>query len=128
MRKCRGTSCCYWGEALRWPTEVRCAPSTRFRQPFISVRNSVTVERLTTLIALQKSGLSTWLGQSLVPLQSIPPAAISILLCLLVAMFTECSSNTATTTLFLPILASMVRGNQGKKISVAKATKIPTRH
>ncbi|KAM7413259.1 hypothetical protein PAMA_020575 [Pampus argenteus] len=33
--------------------------------------------------------------------------AISILLCLLVAMFTECSSNTATTTLFLPILASM---------------------
>ncbi|XP_075905795.1 solute carrier family 13 member 2-like isoform X2 [Nelusetta ayraudi] len=55
----------------------------------------------------EKSGLSTWLGQSLVPLQSIPPAAIAILLCLLVAMFTECSSNTATTTLFLPILASM---------------------
>ncbi|XP_056297111.1 solute carrier family 13 member 2-like isoform X2 [Pseudoliparis swirei] len=55
----------------------------------------------------EKSGLSDWLGLSLVPLQSIPPAAISILLCLLVATFTECSSNTATTTLFLPILASM---------------------
>ncbi|KAL6116196.1 slc13a2 [Pungitius sinensis] len=55
----------------------------------------------------EKSGLSMWLGESLVPLQSIPPFAISILLCLLVAMFTECSSNTATTTLFLPILASM---------------------
>lgn len=55
----------------------------------------------------EKSGLSTWLGESLIPLQSIPPFAISILLCLLVAMFTECSSNTATTTLFLPILASM---------------------
>ncbi|KAB5548694.1 hypothetical protein PHYPO_G00058510 [Pangasianodon hypophthalmus] len=53
------------------------------------------------------SGLSDWLGQSLAPLQSIPPYAISLLLCLLVAMFTECSSNTATTTLFLPILASM---------------------
>ncbi|XP_062242768.1 solute carrier family 13 member 2-like [Platichthys flesus] len=53
------------------------------------------------------SGLSEWLGETLVPLQSIPPFAISILLCLLVAMFTECSSNTATTTLFLPILASM---------------------
>lgn len=50
-----------------------------------------------------------WLGESLIPLQNIPPFAISILLCLLVAMFTECSSNTATTTLFLPILASMVR-------------------
>nr|XP_020495035.1 solute carrier family 13 member 2-like [Labrus bergylta] len=55
----------------------------------------------------EKSGLSTWLGESLVPLQSIPPFAISILLCFLVAMFTECSSNTATATLFLPILASM---------------------
>ncbi|XP_060747443.1 solute carrier family 13 member 2 [Tachysurus vachellii] len=53
------------------------------------------------------SGLSKWLGESLAPLQSIPPAAISVLLCLLVGTFTECSSNTATTTLFLPILASM---------------------
>ncbi|XP_074528665.1 solute carrier family 13 member 2 [Halichoeres trimaculatus] len=55
----------------------------------------------------EKSGLSLWLGESLTPLQKIPPYAISLLLCLLVATFTECSSNTATTTLFLPILASM---------------------
>ncbi|KAG7478813.1 solute carrier family 13 member 2 isoform X2 [Solea senegalensis] len=55
----------------------------------------------------EKSGLSSWMGEILVPLESIPPFAISIVLCLLVAMFTECSSNTATTTLFLPILASM---------------------
>ncbi|XP_040907084.1 solute carrier family 13 member 2 [Toxotes jaculatrix] len=55
----------------------------------------------------EESGLSTWLGESLTPLQKIPPFAISLLLCLLVATFTECSSNTATTTLFLPILASM---------------------
>nr|XP_057936112.1 solute carrier family 13 member 2-like isoform X1 [Doryrhamphus excisus] len=53
------------------------------------------------------SGLSKWLGESLIPLQSIPPFAISIVLCLLVAMFTECSSNTATATLFLPILGAM---------------------
>ncbi|XP_062328578.1 solute carrier family 13 member 2-like isoform X2 [Osmerus eperlanus] len=55
----------------------------------------------------ETSGLSLWLGQSLAPLQSIPPFAISILLCMLVAAFTECFSNTATTTLFLPVLASM---------------------
>ncbi|XP_046876522.1 solute carrier family 13 member 2 [Hypomesus transpacificus] len=55
----------------------------------------------------EESGLSQWLGDSLSPLQSIPPFAISLLLCLLVGTFTECSSNTATTTLFLPILASM---------------------
>nr|XP_020473685.1 solute carrier family 13 member 2 [Monopterus albus] len=53
------------------------------------------------------SGLSKWLGECLSPLQNIPPFAISLVLCLLVATFTECSSNTATTTLFLPILASM---------------------
>ncbi|KAG1970034.1 solute carrier family 13 member 2 [Pimephales promelas] len=55
----------------------------------------------------EASGLSVWLGESLAPLQSIPPFAISLILCLLVGTFTECSSNTATTTLFLPILASM---------------------
>ncbi|XP_068456624.1 solute carrier family 13 member 2 [Clinocottus analis] len=55
----------------------------------------------------EESGLSKWLGDSLAPLQQIPPYAISLLLCMLVATFTECSSNTATTTLFLPILASM---------------------
>ncbi|KAM9788519.1 solute carrier family 13 member 2 [Neosynchiropus ocellatus] len=55
------------------------------------------------------SGLSLWIGERLAPLQKIPPYAISLLLCLLVAVFTECSSNTATTTLFMPILASMVR-------------------
>ncbi|NXS83940.1 S13A2 protein, partial [Erpornis zantholeuca] len=55
----------------------------------------------------EESGLSEWLGTKLTPLQSIPPAAIAFLLCLLIATFTECTSNVATTTLFLPILASM---------------------
>lgn len=59
----------------------------------------------------QTSGLSDWLGEKLAPLAQIPPFAISLLLSLLVATFTECSSNTATTTLFLPILASMVKGH-----------------
>uniref|UniRef100_A0A8C3QCA8 Uncharacterized protein n=1 Tax=Geospiza parvula TaxID=87175 RepID=A0A8C3QCA8_GEOPR len=56
----------------------------------------------------EESGLSAWLGTKLTPLQSIPPPAIAFLLCLLIATFTECTSNVATTTLFLPILASMV--------------------
>ncbi|NXP69083.1 S13A2 protein, partial [Chloropsis cyanopogon] len=55
----------------------------------------------------EASGLSTWLGSKLTPLESIPYPAIAFLLCLLVATFTECTSNVATTTLFLPILASM---------------------
>ncbi|NXT30962.1 S13A2 protein, partial [Pelecanoides urinatrix] len=55
----------------------------------------------------EESGLSSWLGTKLTPLQEIPHPAIAFLLCLLVATFTECTSNVATTTLFLPILASM---------------------
>ncbi|NXB99768.1 S13A2 protein, partial [Orthonyx spaldingii] len=55
----------------------------------------------------EKSGLSAWLGTKLTPLQNIPHPAIAFLLCLLIATFTECTSNVATTTLFLPILASM---------------------
>nr|XP_056721139.1 solute carrier family 13 member 2 [Euleptes europaea] len=57
----------------------------------------------------EASGLSTWLGSKLTPLQSIPHSAITFVLCLLVAVFTECTSNVATTTLFLPILASMAQ-------------------
>ncbi|XP_068010693.1 solute carrier family 13 member 2 [Melanerpes formicivorus] len=55
----------------------------------------------------EESGLSAWLGTQLTPLEQIPAPAIALLLCLLIATFTECTSNVATTTLFLPILASM---------------------
>ncbi|XP_026184510.1 solute carrier family 13 member 5a [Mastacembelus armatus] len=55
----------------------------------------------------EESGLSRWLGAQMTPLHSIPPWAIAIILCLLVTTFTECASNVATATLFLPILASM---------------------
>uniref|UniRef100_A0A3Q3NJZ4 Solute carrier family 13 member 5b n=1 Tax=Mastacembelus armatus TaxID=205130 RepID=A0A3Q3NJZ4_9TELE len=55
----------------------------------------------------EESGLSKWMGDQMSPLQHIPPWAIAIILCLLIATFTECTSNVATATLFLPVLASM---------------------
>ncbi|XP_072248329.1 Na(+)/citrate cotransporter [Leuresthes tenuis] len=55
----------------------------------------------------EESGLSKWMGNQMTPLQTIPPWAIAIILCLLIATFTECTSNVATATLFLPVLASM---------------------
>ncbi|NWS37020.1 S13A2 protein, partial [Probosciger aterrimus] len=55
----------------------------------------------------EESHLSSWLGSKLTPLQQIPHPAIALVLCLLIATFTECASNVATTTLFLPILASL---------------------
>nr|XP_006212023.1 solute carrier family 13 member 2 [Vicugna pacos] len=57
----------------------------------------------------EASGLSKWLGDKLTPLESVPSPAIAFILCLLTATFTECTSNVATTTLFLPILASMAQ-------------------
>ncbi|XP_075415307.1 Na(+)/citrate cotransporter isoform X2 [Tenrec ecaudatus] len=57
----------------------------------------------------EASGLSEWMGKQMEPLHAVPPAAISLILSLLVAVFTECTSNVATTTLFLPIFASMSR-------------------
>ncbi|XP_078278784.1 Na(+)/citrate cotransporter-like [Rhinoraja longicauda] len=53
------------------------------------------------------SGLSLWLGKQMLPLKNLPQWSIAVLLCMLVASFTECTSNVATATLFLPILASM---------------------
>ncbi|XP_060612813.2 Na(+)/citrate cotransporter [Anolis sagrei] len=53
------------------------------------------------------SGLSKWLGSQMTPLQGVPPWAIAIILSLLIAIFTECTSNVATATLFLPVFASL---------------------
>uniref|UniRef100_UPI00358F519E Na(+)/citrate cotransporter-like isoform X2 n=1 Tax=Myxine glutinosa TaxID=7769 RepID=UPI00358F519E len=55
----------------------------------------------------QKSGLSLWISKQLEPLQALPPPLVSIICCLLIAGFTQCTSNLATTTLFLPIIASL---------------------
>lgn len=56
----------------------------------------------------QVSGLTCWLGSKLLGLQSLPPVSIALLITILVAMVTEVLSNTATATLFLPVVASLV--------------------
>ncbi|XP_075052890.1 Na(+)/citrate cotransporter isoform X2 [Mixophyes fleayi] len=55
------------------------------------------------------SGLSSWLGEQMTFLHNIPPWVIAVILSLMIAVFTECASNVATATLFLPILASMAK-------------------
>ncbi|XP_053425001.1 Na(+)/citrate cotransporter isoform X1 [Nycticebus coucang] len=57
----------------------------------------------------EASGLSEWMGKQMEPLHSVSPTVITLISSLLVAVFTECTSNVATTTLFLPIFASMSR-------------------
>lgn len=57
--------------------------------------------------ACKVSGLSKWLGTQLAHLNTIPPYAIVIIVCVMITAFTEVTSNTATATIFLPILASL---------------------
>ncbi|XP_057631310.1 Na(+)/citrate cotransporter [Chionomys nivalis] len=55
------------------------------------------------------SGLSEWMARQMEPLSSVRPATITFILSCLVATITECTSNVATTMLFLPIFASMAQ-------------------
>ncbi|XP_023795229.1 solute carrier family 13 member 5 isoform X4 [Cyanistes caeruleus] len=57
--------------------------------------------------ASANSGLSAWLGHQMTPLGSIPPWAIATVVSLIIAVFTECTSNVATATLFLPVFSSL---------------------
>ncbi|MEJ1273206.1 solute carrier family 13 (sodium-dependent citrate transporter) member 5 [Cricetulus griseus] len=55
------------------------------------------------------SGLSEWLAKQMEPLSSVQPVIITLVSSCIVAITTECTSNVATTTLFLPVFASMSR-------------------
>ncbi|XP_043946234.1 solute carrier family 13 member 3 isoform X2 [Protopterus annectens] len=55
----------------------------------------------------EESGLSIWLGSRLQPLQNVPPPAAVLLITVVIAMFTEFASNTATIIIFLPVLAEL---------------------
>ena len=56
--------------------------------------------------AFQQSGLSQVVGEQLVGLQQFPSLFMIAGLCLTVTFLTEVTSNTATTTLLMPILVS----------------------
>ncbi|XP_022086471.1 solute carrier family 13 member 5-like isoform X2 [Acanthaster planci] len=53
------------------------------------------------------SGLSAWIGDKFAVLDSLPPFAIALVVSVIIAGFTEVTSNVATATIFLPILASL---------------------
>jgi len=53
------------------------------------------------------SGLSEWVGQSLSGLGGMPSVVLVIAISLVVTFLTELTSNTATTEMFLPILAGL---------------------
>lgn len=52
------------------------------------------------------TGLSAWLGERLVALGHWPALAMIAVVCLVVTFLTEVTSNTATATIFMPIMAA----------------------
>ena len=56
----------------------------------------------------QESGLSAWLGEQLSVLDNLEPWLLNLVICYIVAAATEVTSNTATCTLMMPILANLV--------------------
>ncbi|XP_028926671.1 solute carrier family 13 member 3 [Ornithorhynchus anatinus] len=55
----------------------------------------------------EESGLSMWIGGRLHPLENVPPAVAVLLITVVIALFTEFASNTATIIIFLPVLAEL---------------------
>lgn len=54
----------------------------------------------------QATGLAAWFGSHLTNLQQLPVIVVILCICLMVTFLTELTSNTAMTTIFMPILAS----------------------
>lgn len=53
------------------------------------------------------TGLATWLGEVLAPVGALPLPVIVLLVVLFMTFITEINSNTATASIFLPVLATM---------------------
>ena len=60
--------------------------------------------------AIQASGLASYIGKALEAAQGWPLIALILLVCTLIVFLTELTSNTATTAVFLPILAALAAG------------------
>uniref|UniRef100_H2Y369 Uncharacterized protein n=1 Tax=Ciona intestinalis TaxID=7719 RepID=H2Y369_CIOIN len=56
-----------------------------------------------------ESGFSEWLGDQLIFLGGIETWAICLIVTIVVCLFTECSSNVATASIFVPILAQLAQ-------------------
>lgn len=59
-------------------------------------------------LVLQASGLTLWLKEQMHHFSTLPPWAMVIIICLLIATITEFASNGAIATIFLPVLANLV--------------------
>ena len=59
---------------------------------------------------MTSTGLTKWIGESLIPLGTIHIGILIVAVCALVIFLTELTSNTATTATFLPVMAALAIG------------------
>lgn len=59
--------------------------------------------------AFQKSLLADWIGKRVAFLDGLPPIVMILVVCLMMTFLTEVTSNTATTTVMMPVLATAGR-------------------
>ncbi|MFT5433378.1 MAG: sodium-dependent dicarboxylate transporter 2/3/5, partial [Myxococcota bacterium] len=57
----------------------------------------------------KSTGLSVWVGERMASVTDLPPVLMIGIICLGVTFLTEVTSNTATTTILMPILASVCK-------------------
>ncbi|XP_054837146.1 Na(+)/dicarboxylate cotransporter 3 [Eublepharis macularius] len=101
--------------SLKWWFDLK-APNTE-NQPLLSWRKAEESVPWNIILLLgggfamakgcEESGLSIWIGGRLDPLENLPPPVAVILITVVIALFTEFASNTATIIIFLPVLAEL---------------------
>lgn len=57
--------------------------------------------------AMMRTGLADWLGESLLPLSSVPVIVVALALVAMVVLITEFASNVATASGIMPVVASL---------------------
>ncbi len=68
-----------------------------------------------------KSGLSTWLGESTQAVAGLPLGLLVLVVAALCILVTECASNVATATIFMPIAATLALAGQHDPVVVSLA-------
>ena len=72
------------------------------------------------------SGLSATIGDRLSVLENLPSFVMVAIICLLVAMITEITSNSATATVFMPIMAALAESIDRNPLYLMLPTAITT--
>jgi len=65
---------------------------------------------LSLAVAMESSGLAAWIGGSVAALRSVPPWVIVMTVATLIVFLTELTSNVATTSMAMPVMAGAATG------------------